>query len=59
MINLFEASNISGKTLMEIMKFLFVDLQLKSKVIPCVTDEGKNLTISNVALFQDVSCNVF
>ncbi len=57
-ISLFEAPNISGKTLMEIMKILLVEIQLRSKVIACVKDEGKNLTTLNVALFQVVSCNV-
>jgi hypothetical protein len=31
-ISLFEAPNISGKTLMEIMKLLLVEIQLRSKV---------------------------
>jgi hypothetical protein len=57
-IRLFEAPNISGKTLIEIMKLLLVEIQLKSKVNACVKDEGKNLTTLNVALFQVVSCNV-
>ncbi len=57
-ISLFEAPNISGKTLMEIMKLLLVEIQLRSKVIACVKDEGNNLTTLNVALFQVVSCNV-
>ncbi len=39
---------------MEIMKFLSVEIQLKSKLIACVKDEGKNLTTLNVALFQIV-----
>jgi hypothetical protein len=52
MISLFEAPNINGKTLMEIMKLLLVEIQLRSKVIACVKDEGKNLTTLNVALFQ-------
>jgi len=59
MISLFEAPNINGKTLMEIMKLLLVEIQLRSKVIACVKDEGKNLITLNVALFQVVSCNVF
>jgi hypothetical protein len=41
---------------MEIMKFLSVEIQLRSKLIACVKDEGKNLTTLNVALFQVVSC---
>jgi hypothetical protein len=57
-ISLFEAPNISGKTLIEIMKLLLVEIQLKSKVSDCVKDEGKNLTTLNVALFQVVSCIV-
>ncbi len=56
--NLFEAPNINGKTLIDIMKLLLVEIQLRSKVIACVKDEGKNLITLNVALFQLVSCKV-
>ncbi len=60
MIGLFEAPDIGGIALVEIVKPLSAKFELTSKVIiTCVKDKGKNVATLNSSLLNVFLCGVF
>jgi hypothetical protein len=55
-VDMFEALNPSGATLVEQVKSFLVEYQLTTKIIVYVKDEGANLNTIIIALTYVVSC---
>ncbi len=55
-IGLFDALNITGATLAEIVKPLLTQYQFTKKIVTYMKDEGSNLNILELTIFQVVNC---
>ncbi len=58
-LELFEATNFIGQTLIKILTNLLDIYELRKKIITYVKDEGFNFNTTTIALKLVVSCDVF